>query len=930
MHKQKTDQAIVLIKKMAHMAHTIRDLISAALEQYRDSENIQGLYQLYATTPETSSSEFADITAQVLAVSLFAARYYHTASAPFQRRSFDSTLLYKSDFQRQFFEAIRETCPQDEALCSAVDALIDLLAAADMESIRAHLQLICHKDPLTYFYEAFLQHYNPRLRAMRGVYYTPSPVVSYMVHSIDYLLRTRFGCAEGLADTASNISILDPACGTGIFLQAILEHIQASYEKQGAAENWSQHLAQYFLPRMLGIELLRTPYLIAQLTLHLYLADMVLPGRPQGPEEYAPCGRPGLLLQLGNALTDFCRDEELPGRGQARPVPYTNQTSTRIGYEPGLPPPWQRSFLSSKKPVLIILGNPPYAGHSANKDSSITSLLDTYKEGYPELKKPAQAKWLSDDYVKFLRYAQWQIDQAGQGILAFITNHSYLDNPTFRGMRRSLMHSFDELFILDLHGNSKKKERTPTGSNDENVFAIQQGVAISIFVKWGDTNSPPIHHAHLWGSREEKLAWLANHHLENTNWTVMHPQPPSYLFAPQDTQYLAEYEAGWSLPDIFRPNGDPAPGIITCHDDFAIAWSKDEAISKVEWLLVSDTELEARQRFRLCSQDQWHYASAKQALSDPSWHQHLTEILYRPFDTRWTVFNRHVAVHLRERVMRHMLAGKNLGLAIGKAGQVINQHTWDIVFCTRLITEFNLYRRGGNNLFPLYLYTGSSQPERSVNLAPAFIAGVVPRLGMQWISAGHGDLQYTIGPEDIFAYIYAVLYSPTYRARYAPFLKRDFPRLPLTSNHALFRTLCMLGERLVGLHLMEYEVQPVTNYPIPGDNRVEMVLYAPCEQDETTGQVWINASQSFQSVPLTAWTFSIGGYQVCQKWLKDRKGRKLSDAEIEQYQKIVAILAETTRIMREIDRTVEEYGGWPISQVQGDREGRPYNTRLIE
>src|ERR1700694_5166792 len=253
---------------MAHMAHTIRDLISAALEQYRDSKNIQGLYQLYATTPETSISEFADITAQVLAAGLFAARYYHPGSAPFQRCSFNSTLLYKSDFLRQFFEAIRE--PQDEALCSAVDALIDLLAAADIESIRAHLQIICYKDPLTYFYEAFLQHYNPRLRAMRGVYYTPSPVVSYMVRSIDYLLRTRFGCAEGLADIASNISILDPACGTGIFLQAILEHIRASYEKQGAAENWSQHLAQYFLPRMLGIELLRTPYLLAHLTLHLY------------------------------------------------------------------------------------------------------------------------------------------------------------------------------------------------------------------------------------------------------------------------------------------------------------------------------------------------------------------------------------------------------------------------------------------------------------------------------------------------------------------------------------------------------------------------------------------------------------------------------------------------------------------------------------
>jgi len=567
----------------------------------------------------------------------------------------------------------------------------------------------------------------------------------------------------------------------------------------------------------------------------------------------------------------------------------------------------------SSSPIMIVLGNPPYAGHSANKEAWIMSLLDEYKEGCPELKKRAQAKWLSDDYVKFMRLAQWQIDRAGQGILAFITSHSYLDNPTFRGMRRSLMRSFDELFVLDLHGNSKKQELSPGNTKDENIFSIQPGVAINIFVKKGN-RSHTIYHAHLWGSRAEKLTWLSTHDLESTAWTIQHPQAPNYLFAPQETQFLEEYEAGWSIPDIFRPNGDPAPGVITCHDEFAVAWSRDEAINKVEWLLATRDEEEARQHYRLCRQEQWNYAAAKRALSGGSWRQQLTPILYRPFDTRWTVYNRHVAVHLRERVTRHMLPGEvadareNLALLIGKAGQVIHQQTWDIVFCSRIITEFNLFRRGGNNIFPLYL------ARREVNLAPVFIADAVSRLDLQWIAGGEGDLRQTIGPEDIFTYIYALLHSPAYRARYAPFLRHDFPRIPFTSNLALFRALRDVGKKLVRLHLMEGKERPITCYPyhIKGNQRVERVRYAPGAEDETKGCVWINTTQYFENVPRAAWAMHIGGYQVCLKWLKDRKGRTLSVEEMAHYQQIVAILAETARLMEEIDRTIEDEGGWPL------------------
>lgn len=563
------------------------------------------------------------------------------------------------------------------------------------------------------------------------------------------------------------------------------------------------------------------------------------------------------------------------------------------------------------------------------------SLLDDYKEDCPELKKPAQAKWLSDDYVKFLRLAQWQVEKAGKGIVAFITNHSYLDNPTFRGMRRSLLNSFDELYVLDLHGNSKKQELAPGDTKDENVFAIQAGVAISIFVKMGGAGhcksrvrddavggplrlpsshtNPTLYHTDLWGSRAGKLNWLAGRDLQSTAWTPWHPEAPYYLFAAQEVEHQAEYQAGWGIPDIFCPAGDPAPGIITCHDEFAVAWSRDEAAGRIEWLLATRGEDEARQRYRLCAQEQWNYAAAKQALSDGGWRQQLTPILYRPFDIRWTAYNRHVAVHLRERVTRHMLAGDNLALLIGKAGQVINQRVWDIVFCTRLVTEFNLFRRGGNNLFPLYLAaeTESGGITRRVNLAPAFVSELCQRLDVLWSDHERGDFCCTVGPRDVFTYIYAILHSPNYRTRYAAFLRHDFPRIPLPSSLRLFRALCHLGEKLVGLHLVEEGAQPGTIYPVVGENRVELVKYSSSEQNSKTGRLWINSAQYFDHVPRAAWAFHIGGYQVCRKWLKDRRGRALSAEEIAHYQRIVAILAQTTALMQAIDEAIEDVGGWP-------------------
>ncbi len=848
------------------------------------------------------------------------------------------------------FGTITDVGQDNELLIKAMDDLVQVLAETDFHALTGGFERLIH------FYEMFLTYYDPGLRDSRGVYYTPQSVVSYIVRSVDLLLRSRFGCQDGLADASTipyirtdkygktmlehrpRVVTLDPACGSGAFLHGVIDHVREMYRRTGNNSLWYEYARDHLLPSLSGFELLLTPYLIAHLNLGMQLAGLDLSESERSPWAYDLKDGKRLGIYLINTLGEiFQRDEETPGRAI---LDVSNKASQG----------------TQEYPVMVVLGNPPYAGHSLNKGTWITRLIEAYKDGCPELKKPAQAKWLSDDYVKFMRFAQWHIERAGYGILAFVTNHSYLDNPTFRGMRYSLMQSFDEIYILDLHGNSKKKEGAPDGLKDENVFDIQQGTAIDIFVKWRevkDHHPATVRHADLWGLRElyesdeqgkpmltgGKYAWLAQHDIDNTSWRTLNPQAPLYLFAPQDTQHLAEYEAGWKVPDIFRPNGDPAPGIVTTHDEFAISWSKAEAMSKIERLLATNNEDEARQMFRLCTQDQWQYASAKKELVDSQWRQEMVEVLYRPFDKRWTVFNRHVAVHRRERVMRHMLAGKNLGITIGRAGQVINSEQWDIVFCTRNITEYNLYRRGGNNLFPLYLYpdawniTGRSASvreninvpgNRQINLASEFISDFSTKLGMRWMpgrfdeSDGcdeQGERQQAFGPEDVLAYMYAIFYSPNYRKRYAAFLKVDFPRLPLTSNAILFRALCNLGNKLIGLHLMEEQVPLITCYPVCGDNRVEMMRYfEPTCDHPISGQVWINKTQYFENVPSEAWAFHIGGYQVCQKWLKARKGRTLSWDEVMHYQRIVAVLAETSWVMREIDEVIERYGGWPIDK----------------
>jgi len=397
-----------------------------------------------------------------------------------------------------------------------------------------------------------------------------------------------------------------------------------------------------------------------------------------------------------------------------------------------------------------------------------------------------------------------------------------------------------------------------------------------------------VHHADLWGKRQDKYDWLDAHDVNDTHWTTAQPQPPFYLFTPQDTKLEEEYDVGWRLPDFLRVS---TVGVVTGQDAKTIGLSPEDA------------------------------GALAQALHLPE--EHVQPLLYRPFDLRFVVYHPSAVTRPRESVMRHMLAGENLALISARSNKT---QTPDQFLCTDKIMETKCGESSTQScLFPLYLYPSDAplvdasrwpagKEGRRPNLSPAFVEDFAGRLGLEFVSDGRGDLERTFGPEDVFHWAYAVFHSPTYRSRYAPFLKIDFPRLPLTSDRALFARLCGLGAELTGLHLLEAVPAPAAAYPRPGDNVVRRTdtkarpMYAP-PTGEHAGRVQVNDEQYFEPVPPEVWAFQVGGYQVCRKWLKDRKGRTLSHDDVEHYRKVTEAIRQTIRLMGEIDAAIP---AWPL------------------
>ena len=949
-----------LAQRMARITHLIHD---SALETMRASSTrmtsddiaaiepaqtaLNGLYTAMKTAliEDLSDDQFADMFAQTLAYGLFAARYNHTgAPGTFNRRGAVGEIPRSNPFLSQLFDLVEHGALRNPPYAGFEDELAELLADARMEEIlRGFGKRTRTEDPIVHFYETFLAAYDPKLRELRGVYYTPEPVVSYIVRSVDAVLKRDFALPDGLAsDRAStdpsrdrqDLMILDPACGTGTFLYATVNHIRDRFRDRGDAGAWPGYVRERLLTRLFGFELLMAPYAMAHLKLGMQLAGLDLPEGERAAWAVQAGERDRLRVFLTNTL-------ELAAR-QTLPL---GEFITREANA--------ADAIKRDKPVMVVLGNPPYSGHSANNDPWIASLLRgedrTNNQGRDILDSGKGAptasyfmvdgqplgernpKWLNDDYVKFIRFAQWRIERTGHGVLAFVTNHGYLDNPTFRGMRQSLMRAFDEIYVLDLHGNSKKKERTPEGGKDENVFDIQQGVAIGLFIRrpgqaTGD-RAARVYHADLYGERAAKYDWLTETDLASTEWTEVTPQTPFYFFVPRDEHLAEEYERGWSLPDAMAVN---VLGFQTHRDHFAIDFDEKELRARISEMRGETTSDAAfAEKYELNYGGDGNLALARRQLrADANWEQWLTRCLYRPFDWRPCYYSEVAMDRPRRELKQHMLR-PNLSLSVTR--QTKADYWRNAVVANTPTPALYTEIKDGANVFPLYLYPDPSKPDlwgaaagdapssapggRRPNLAPEFIAGFAARLGLRWVADGKGDRQTTFGPEDVFSYLYAIFHAPTYRARYADFLKSDFPRVPLTSNAALFRDLCALGDRLVALHLLEAEGDKAgrPSFPAGGDNQVEQVRYLePDAASGRRGRVYINPTQNFDGVEPDTWEFHIGGYQVAEKWLKDRKGRALTYDDIEHYQKTLAALAETATLMERIDGVIEESGGWPV------------------
>ncbi len=861
-----------LAVELAKRTRFLRDVVA---DELREGKGVlRGFYQAFQTylIANLTLENFADLYAQTITYGLFAART--RAGNEFNRRLAYYNIPRTIGILRDVFQFI-SLGDLPKQLEWIVDDISEVLAVADAGGILDRFYREGKgSDPIVHFYETFLAQYDPQERERRGVYYTPEPVVSYIVRSLHQLLREKFGRSDGLA--SEGVTLLDPAAGTMTFVARACQEAVREFEDKYGTGGREEFIRDHILKNFYAFELMMAPYAVGHLKMSFFLEEL---GHRLADDE-----------RFQFYLTNTLEMEEL------------EQTSL-----PGMASLAEESRLAGevkkRRPILVILGNPPYSGHSSNRGKWIRGLIEDYKQvdGKPLGEK--NPKWLQDDYVKFLRFAQWKIEQAGQGLVGMITNHSYLDNPTFRGMRQSLMQTFDEIYVLDLHGSSLKRETCPDGSKDKNVFDIRQGVAITFFIKRGAGDQAKVHHADLWGLRQDKYDWLLSHDMETTDWQEISPKSEFYLFLPRDEAALERYNEFVKVTEIFPVH---SVGIVTSRDRFVIDFDREALKRRIR--MFRDTSMPdevIRKAFDLKDKKGWTLAEKrKRVQQDEAWEKKIVRYLYRPFDARWIFYHPDTIERSRGEVMRHMMR-ENVGLMICRQQNRVG--FYHALVLNRIVESCLVSNRTREigYVFPLYLYPDTSQKdlfsdlepdERKPNLNPKIVAA---------LTAAYGEEPTT---EDIFHYIYAVLYADTYREKYAEFLKIDFPRIPFTADFELFQTLAALGKRLASLHLLRSAEldPPAARFQGQGDSRVARTKSQGFRYEPEEERVYVNKTQYFEPVPLELWEYQIGGYQVLAKWLKDRRERRLTLEEIKTYCRVVTALQRTIALQEEIDALYPE------------------------
>lgn len=806
-----------LAEMMAGKARLLSDVIGKALtsdELNHEDSTLKDQMMAFKDIliHDITPQGFADVYAQTIAYGMFAARLHDPSLDTFSRQEAAELIPKSNPFLRKLFGYIAGP-DIDDRIKWIVDSLVDIFLACNVEEIlKNYGKSTKMEDPIIHFYETFLSEYDPKLRKSRGVWYTPQPVVNFIVRAVDDILKTEFDLPQGLADTSKTkikvdvqgkkveqevhkVQILDPATGTGTFLAEVVKHIHKKF--QGQQGIWSNYVETHLLPRLNGFELLMASYAMAHLKLDLLLTET----------GYKPTTNQRFRVYLTNSL-----EESHPDTGTL----FANWLSTEAN---------EANHIKRDTPVMCVIGNPPYSVSSSNKSPWIETLTADYKKDLNE----RNIQPLSDDYIKFIRFGQHFVDKNGSGILAYISNNSFIDGTIHRQMRKHLLESFEKLYIIDLHGNSKKQEVCIDGSVDENVFDIMQGVSINIFVRTSKKNNREtgkVFHYDLQGKRESKYDFLRDKSISNIEWNNLELKKPIYIFKPQDSELLEFYNKGISIESLFVIN---ATGVKTERDHFTIQFNSKEIDSVIFDLKNLEVD-DIRKKYSIKKDGRdWRLSFAKKDIIN---NKHLiTKIQYRPFDNRFTAYTgitKGFMAYPREKIMTHLVKD-NFAFVTTRLNRGLSQ---GYNFISRNILDLHLLDSAADSLqsMPLYLYpetkaqqTINQSTERTPNLNPEIVKQIAANLGLTFVSEKNkGTEQTELAPIDILDYIYSVLHSPSYREKYKEFLKIDFPRVPYPKDQDTFWALVKLGGEIRQIHLLESSVVEnyITQYPIDGDNVV--------------------------------------------------------------------------------------------------------------
>ncbi len=823
-----------LAKLMADKARLLKDVLVKALEYEKSTLNLQ--YKVFKDTliHDIKKEEFADIYAQTIAFGMFIARYHDYTLEDFSRQEAQKLIPKSHPFLKGLFKYISDEDEVDSRIIWIIDELAEVFLAVNIRELFEKKQ-----DPIIYFYEEFLSYYNPKSRKKRGVYYTPKEVVSFIVRSVDKVLKEEFKL-EGLIDeskttfkiedpqlgytkskklrkkeiTTHKVQILDPATGTGTFLAEIVEFIKKEF-----FGNWEEYVNEDLLPRLNGFEILMAPYAIAHLKLDMVF-DCELKSR--------------INVYLTNALEPPHKD-------------YKTLFAAYIAQESR-----EADRIKKETPIMVIVGNPPYSVSSSNKNEFIEKLLEDYKKDLNE----RNIQPLSDDYIKFIRLAEYFIEKNQEGVIGYITNNSFLDGVIHRRMREHLLKTFDKIYVLNLHGNSRKKETSPDGSKDENIFDIQTGVSINIFVKTTNSkNLAKVFYADLWGKRVKKQEFLAQNDISSINWQKLEPKKPYFFFIPKNFELEEEYNQSFRIDELFNVFN---AGVATGKDSTLIGRSRYELIEKLKSKEIDFSE------------------------------EDVIDYNYRIFDKRFLIYDKKLVQRLRKNISENFKQ-YNIGLVTTK---LLLGNEFRHIFLTNKITDrcyISTKSKETNYLFPLYLYNDLTN-ERSINFNDSIIKKIENSLNLKF--------QKDFNEKDLFNYIYAILHHPTYREKYKEFLKINFPKIPYPKDKEKFFKFAKFGEELVKLHLLDFKENRVIEYE--GDSlEIEKINKKSTQELGEKVKIKINPTSSI-TIPKEAFNFYIGGYQVALKWLKDRE--KLNRKTLKEYNKIVDALTRTYNLMEELKK----------------------------